>query len=317
MDLHYAPFVAGVLAGANGTLVGHLFDTLKTRFQVGRALNNKVDFFFIRQLYRGILPPLLTSGAIQSTSFFLFENFRSRLQQIGNHSDLGAIFIAGSLSGSLVSLVSNPISIVKIRQQVESSGTVVQCVNEIYAASGLRAFYRGFGAMLALDASRGLYLTIYEIMKRSIVSTEKIFRAAVTDGMGDATQTSSYPPDVLNSGGTSAKSTNSGEVGQSEPSTAYFTEKALPTRMLAAALTGMVSWCIIFPIDVIRVRMHLDFASLKYISWRDCCAQTWAEGGIRMFYRGLGYTLVRAGPVSAASLTTYEFAKELLEEDRQ
>lgn len=40
LHVHWAPFAAGVLAGANGTIVGHPFDTLKTRFQVGRVLKD-------------------------------------------------------------------------------------------------------------------------------------------------------------------------------------------------------------------------------------------------------------------------------------
>ena len=68
---NFAPFVAGILAGANGVIVGHPFDTLKTRFQVGKILKSStMDCKFLRQLYRGIVPPLCTSGAIQSVNFF-------------------------------------------------------------------------------------------------------------------------------------------------------------------------------------------------------------------------------------------------------
>jgi solute carrier family 25 carnitine/acylcarnitine transporter 20/29 len=315
MDLHYAPFVAGVLAGANGTFVGHPFDTLKTRFQVGRTLNHKLDLFFVRQLYRGILPPLMTSGAIQSVNFFMFENFRSRIQRsdipetgLGKwvKSDLGAIFVAGSLSGAVVSLVGNPISIVKIRQQVESSAGVGQCVREIYASCGWRGFYRGYSTMLALDGTRGLYLTIYEVMKRAVVSVG-----------GSISDLDSLPLQATNFLRGTDGARRGGDIvpiasttSTSEP---YFTHTSTPTRMLAAALTGMVCWAIIYPLDVVRVRLHLDFANTKYTNWRDCCAKTYAEGGLRTFYRGLGYTMVRAGPVSAASLTTYEYTKELFE----
>jgi hypothetical protein len=42
--------------------------------------------------------------------------------------------------------------------------------------------------------------------------------------------------------------------------------------------------------------------------------KTYAEHGVQSFYRGISYTLIRAGPVSAASLTTYEFAKDAFEQ---
>jgi solute carrier family 25 carnitine/acylcarnitine transporter 20/29 len=328
MELHFAPFAAGVLAGANGTMVGHPFDTLKTRFQVGRVLKQNVDVLFIRQLYRGILPPLLTSGAIQSVNFFLFENFRTRLRRQESSlvsGDLTSIFVAGSMSGSAVSLVSNPISIVKIRQQVESSSGVRQCVRDIYASSGMKGFYRGYSTMLALDASRGLYLTIYEVMKRAIVSTNKwLCQECAVSGVIASSHTLSNSSSMNARTGSSVDariaatsptiiSNPTNEASTVLSSSEYFTENATSTRMLGAALTGMLSWCIIFPIDVVRVRLHLDFACAKYSTWQDCARKTYAEGGARMFYRGLGYTLVRAGPVSAASLTTYEYTKDWLE----
>lgn len=83
--------------------------------------------------------------------------------------------------------------------------------------------------------------------------------------------------------------------------------------MLAAAMTGVISWIIIFPIDVIRVRLHLDYNRVKYTNWRDCMVKTYAENGVQSFFRGISYTLIRAGPVSAASLTTYEYSKDLFE----
>ena len=44
-----------------------------------------------------------------------------------------------------------------------------------------------------------------------------------------------------------------------------------------------------------------------------CLSSTYREGGIRGLYRGLGYTLIRAGPVAGIVLPFYEYAKEFLE----
>lgn len=332
MDLHFAPFAAGIVAGANGTFVGHPFDTLKTRFQVGRVSNQKVDLAFIRQLYRGILPPLVTSGAIQSTSFFLFENIRSRLRDSSKGGalvpgDLSSIFVSGCVAGSVVSLMSNPISIIKIRQQIESSATVRQCVRDVYAVSGWKGFYRGMAPMVVLDASRGMYFMNYEILKRVIVYLNKEWEGSNflgTTGFRTSTEAATQinHNSSINSTNNANNSTSSiiksnansnSNVVRTRESTSLFTKDSLSTRLLASSITGMISWIVIYPIDVIRSRLHLDFAGSEYKSWYDCMKRTYAAGGLSAFYRGLGFTLVRAGPVSAASLTTYEFAKEFLQ----
>lgn len=330
MDIQYAPFLAGILAGFNGTIVGHPFDTLKTRYQVGKTIDLKLNFNLIKQLYRGVLPPLLTSGGIQSINFLIYENFRIRLKSIGMQynvsllkNDISTIFIAGSCSGSLVSIISNPISIIKIRQQVDSLGNVKECIKDVYSHTGMKGFYRGYGPMLVLDASRGLYFAIYEVMKRSVVmignkiegsirkldSSTTISGSNSNSGSDNSSGNNNYKTSVIS---TSTATTNKNTVykNSSDP---FFQPNGPSTRMVAAAITGIISWIIIYPIDVIRVRLHLDYNKIKYTTWYNCIKYTYKEGGYRMFYRGLSFTLIRAGPVSAASLTSYEYAKDLFE----
>ena len=79
-------FASGVVAGATGVLVGHAFDTLKVQAQVGAGPSQpsgdataEPALYRIRALYRGIVPPLLTTGAIRSLYFGVFENLRASL----------------------------------------------------------------------------------------------------------------------------------------------------------------------------------------------------------------------------------------------
>ena len=321
--LSFAPFAAGIIAGANATMVGHPFDTLKTRFQVGKLLtSSKIDLNLVQQLYRGIMPPLLTSGAIQSVNFFLYENFRKRLQSRTNgkpivEGDIAAIFVAGTLSGSVISLVSNPISMVKIRQQIVSADSIRKCVHDIYTTTGVKGFYRGWRTMYLLDASRGMYLAIYEVMKRTITDSAVQMRQYVNNDeiLPIVPISTTTPPGASNISEPLPAihvANNTSDI----PSVSVlplFAPNSTSTRMLAASLTGIISWIIIFPIDVVRVRLHLDFDRIKYTNWRDCVKKTYAENGVRSFFRGLTYTLIRAGPVSAASLTSYEYSKDLFE----
>ena len=76
-------FASGVVAGATGVLVGHAFDTLKVQAQVGNAAVVRSPAQLL-MLYRGILPPLLTTGAMRSLYFGVYECVRpatARLRQ--------------------------------------------------------------------------------------------------------------------------------------------------------------------------------------------------------------------------------------------
>ena len=99
LDERLHGFAAGILAGGAGVLVGHPFDTLKVKMQVARqgvarqgssaappadtpscrsAALPRLSAY--RALYRGVLPPLLSTGIVQSINFGIFENSRKWLQ---------------------------------------------------------------------------------------------------------------------------------------------------------------------------------------------------------------------------------------------
>ena len=80
--------LAGIFAGGCGVLVGHPFDTLKVRLQVKQKRKvveplsvkpSPTNITYVRSLYRGIWPPLATTGIMQSISFAIFENAKSHL----------------------------------------------------------------------------------------------------------------------------------------------------------------------------------------------------------------------------------------------
>ena len=97
-----ASFFAGTIAGATGILVGHPLDTLKVRYQTGQISSNlTINRKYILDLYRGILPPLLTSGSVQSINFSLYEFFKKKLKTEYLRSHLSAVFCSGTISGKI------------------------------------------------------------------------------------------------------------------------------------------------------------------------------------------------------------------------
>ena len=139
-----APFLAGLIAGASGVVIGHPLDTLKVFYQIhpSQASCN----LSIRNLYRGILPPLLTSGSIQSINFTLYEYFKSKFIRF-NYGTGTTMFISASCSGAMMSIITAPIGIVKIRQQTsrltQRMPSISAVIMSIYASHGIYGFYRG------------------------------------------------------------------------------------------------------------------------------------------------------------------------------
>ena len=81
--------------------------------------------------------------------------------------------------------------------------------------------------------------------------------------------------------------------------------KEVPTWKVAlyGGLAGEALWIGSYPFDVVKSKMQSDGfgKEQRYKSMRDCFGQTWKKEGAKGFWRGIGPTLLRALPVSAAT----------------
>ncbi len=284
--------VAGIFAGGCGMLVGHPFDSLKVRLQVGKRLSHvAADWSTFRELYRGVIPPVSTAGVTQSINFALYEYFRRHLKdkyKIGSGDYLKVVFYSGCASGSIISVLTNPISVVKIQQQVASNKSVIQCSADIFRNGGVRSFYRGFLAMFIGESiGRGVYLGTYETCKLFIGNARSKDFCGIDDFI-DACRVT----------------VNSDHVRANE---------TMSTRVVAAACAGVFSWLVMYPCDMVKSRMQLDHMGTTYRGMWHCLSTLWKEGGIPGIYRGLGYTVLRAAPVAGTILPIYEYTKELVD----
>lgn len=331
--------LAGTFAGASGILVGHPFDTLKVRHQVGilgngakssgadalkpsayemantvkstvqssleYTANNHIksrmhgtvlslgNVHMIRDLYRGLLPPLLTAGVIQSINFSLYETFKRKLKQLylstyldtnpskplSSSVHLNIVFLSGTISGTLISFITSPISSVKVQQQLSTTKGIIACSKHMYEKYGLVSFYRGFSPFFVMESfGRGIYLYIYESTKLKLKNS------------------SYFRVDADNNRRSTQSSMSNGET--------------LPIRMIAAATAGCGSWLAIYPLDVIKARLQQDINREKFRSSYECAHFVYHQHGIRGFFRGLKFTMIRAAPVAATILPVYEFTKD-------
>mmetsp|Transcript_6661 Transcript_6661/g.20739 ORF Transcript_6661/g.20739 Transcript_6661/m.20739 type:complete len:185 (+) Transcript_6661:225-779(+) len=162
-SLHWEGFLAGAVAGASGTLVGHAFDTAKVIEQVGGSVPRQT--MNLRTLYRGILPPLLTTGFLRSLNFGIFEEMKLRLAGTQD-ANLPTTFTAAALAGAAICPLTAPIVTFKITQQVHG-GSLMECARDVLRRGGIRLLYRGFPLHFGCECfGNGAYLTTYAYAKQ-------------------------------------------------------------------------------------------------------------------------------------------------------
>ena len=205
---------AGCVAGASGVLVGHAFDTAKVQTQVSGRAAPKLSF---SSLYRGILPPLLSTGAMRSMYFGTYETFKVPVAYMlgaASSSALPVVFVTGCATGLATAPLSSPMQRLKLIQQVEG-GSLRDCVRRLLATTGFRGLFRGLGLHCALETiGSGCYLTSYQLAKQIALGPP--------------------PP------------TGGSRLPKDEP---------LAVRIGCGAVGGICGWISIYPLDVLRSRV--------------------------------------------------------------
>ena len=128
------PFLAGSIAGACGTLVGHPLDTLKTFAQAGHGLPPS-----LRSLYRGVGLPVTTAGTIQAVNLGIYENVR-RCIAPAKSTEIWPHAVAGTTAGLCITPATIPLSRVKVQQQLTGqtflrTAQSIQSLRSLYALS--------------------------------------------------------------------------------------------------------------------------------------------------------------------------------------
>ncbi|KAL1920874.1 uncharacterized protein VTP21DRAFT_11509 [Calcarisporiella thermophila] len=300
--LHYILWENKVLIAASsaaicGVLGGFPFDSIKTRMQTH---NYRSAFDCVKKTYaeeglhgffRGMLPPLATISVIKSISFSVYEGTKSALctraglafQDFSIPSSTAVAFVSGAASGSVISLLSCPLELVKIQKQLEQllwtrehakapderqtriHTTSWHSAKEIVRLKGVRGLWYGFPSHFARDAlGTGMYFGSYETWKRVI----------------------------------------SGPGNPSGPLTHFF----------AGGLCGIFSWLIIFPIDLVKSMYQKEALSPRaaYKNTWQCAQAILKESGLAGFYRGINVTLVRAFPIHSLNFLVYEHVLKMI-----
>ncbi|KAL7422931.1 hypothetical protein Q5752_002228 [Cryptotrichosporon argae] len=291
-------FVAGVVAGAAGLVVGQPLDVVKVRYQTpeyaGRY-SSIVGAFrdIIKEEKAGLRVlnrrPLIAAAHIQIngvvfTSYSFFMGL-----QVDNENpdepDLRKIFLAGTGSGVVGSLLTCPTELIKIRQQSAPpylNPSVFAVTRDIIRTNGLRGLYRGFSATALRDTAYGPYFCTYE-------ATCRFFKSL-------------HPPAPP-----ARKHHHESLIDEAERELASGLSWA--ELMTAGGLAGVVAWIATFPFDVFKTRMQ----STPWATSSEKRPGVWAVArhavrteGWRVTVAGLAPTLIRAVPTNMVIFLTFE-----------
>lgn len=184
------------------------------------------------------------------------------------------IFWCGSAAGVMQSIVSCPMELAKIRAQMEGVGKA--------PSSGDHGSIKAFANIYKMEGISGCY--------RGMVST------VIRDfGYGFYFVCYEYLCNQL------TKLTNE-------------KRRNMLVSIASGGLTGIVSWVVVFPVDVMKTRIQMDGAngSIQYNGLMDAFRKSVRRDGWQVLTRGLGTTAVRSFPCNAVIFPVVEIMLKIM-----
>ncbi|SMR42763.1 unnamed protein product [Zymoseptoria tritici ST99CH_3D1] len=291
-DISYGSF-----AGTVGKIVEYPFDTVKVRLQsqpdhLPLRYTGPLDCFRqsiqqggVRNLYRGVSAPLFGAAAETACLFWAYRLAQDVLRatvwkgrDIEEKLPLGALVMAGAMSGGVTSLVLTPIELVKCRMQAplqtpmdptlgprvglsSKSVSPFAVIADVHQREGLRGFWRGqFGTLLRETGGSAAWFGCYETFSL-------MFKKQLKDPQNDS----------------------------------------LPIwqQMASGAVAGMAYNFLFFPADTIKSKIQTGELNTRP-TFGNVGKELYRAHGLKGLYRGCGITVARSAPSSALIFTIYE-----------
>ena len=244
----------------------------------------------------GIVPSMLGSGAAWGTYFYFYGLAKRRRTTSNTEVNTVTNLLSATEAGLIVSVLTNPIWVVKTRLQLQESfvrpeglaanqkvtmplysGTL-DCLRSIVRAEGLGGLYRGLVPSLILVSHGAIQLAIYENLKNVVQGAEVDKKFGGSEGRHTSNRISAI------------------EAGA------------------CGALSKAAATMITYPSQVIRSRLQqrMDTRDLKYTGFVSSVRVTLQREGAGGLYKGLVPNLLRVMPQSAVTFLIYEAVMNLL-----
>lgn len=284
--------ISGAIAGLLSGIVVCPLDVTKTRLQAQGLQNiNGIPYYkgilgtmrtiikdeTIAGLYKGLIPTLLGYFPTWTVYFSVYE-FSKKLYY---NSFLSNEFVlhscAAITAGSVSTIVTNPIWVVKTRLMLQSNRSsysthyhsTFDAFKTIWKQEGLNAFYTGLIPSLLGLSHVAIHFPVYEYLKIRL------------------------------------------NCYHNHNSQKYIN---LPNLIAASSLSKMTASALTYPHEILRTRMQLKSdlpASIQH-KILPLIIKTFESEGFRGFYSGFTANLVRTVPASAITLVSFEYMRNHL-----
>ncbi|XP_046962746.1 mitochondrial basic amino acids transporter-like [Vanessa cardui] len=247
-------------------------------------------------------------------------------------------FIAGCIGGCAGIIAGHPLDTLKVHVQ-SGRGSALECAKVLFKGGTLSSAYRGVGAPLGGVAGiNAIVFGTYGNTKRMLPNPDSLMSYAIAGGAAGTLQSFACAPvelvktrqqlatpgqgmpkgawagarHIIRTGGYRALFRGlSITIGRDSLSFAiYFTSYEAMTRghqsamkvFTAGGLAGVLSWVILYPVDVVKSRIQGDVVGRYTGAW-DCFVKSVRADGWRCMGRGIGAVTVRAFISNGACFT--------------
>ncbi|XP_005100915.1 solute carrier family 25 member 45 [Aplysia californica] len=277
-------YLAGAIGGCAGVVVGHPLDTIKVQIQTqeyGGKYASMMDCIRTVQAqnlskgyFRGLSWPLFSYGVINSVFFGTYGvalKAQGCEEIAGSKPQYGAIAIASAVATLPQLLIMCPVEVIKVtlQSQIPHTHNVPKTAAKQYFSGPMEAAT----SIIKTSGYRGMY------------------RGFCTQIIRDTPASVAYL--VIYS------------------FLQYESQKRMPSfpsqlgNFISGGISGVLSWMIIMPFDVIKSKLQADPNKQMYEGFWDCTKKVYSAGGLRAFIMGFVPMSIRAFPVNAVTLMVY------------
>eukprot|EP01127_Copromyxa_protea_P015595 TRINITY_DN4506_c0_g1_i2.p1 TRINITY_DN4506_c0_g1~~TRINITY_DN4506_c0_g1_i2.p1 ORF type:complete len:326 (+),score=49.96 TRINITY_DN4506_c0_g1_i2:81-1058(+) len=276
---------SGSIGGMCGLLVGHPFDLVKVRVQQQLIKGSTLDIVTttarkegVRAFWKGVTTPLIFEGFLNMMYFGIFSAFSKYVFPTQGYQGFspGQAFLAGGSAGLLGSFFVTISDIVKINAQLDieigtSRRTPRVIVQDIYSQKGMRGFLRGWSTTVLRDIPGfatyfGFYFWLRDVLARNFVKPED------------------QPP-----------ASDNPHAHQPVP---------MPIQFFSGAVAGLISWGIVYPIDVVKTEMQSKWG--ENVSALATLRKFWHPQNRHLLVKGITPSLAGSIPACGVTFLVYE-----------
>jgi solute carrier family 25 (mitochondrial carnitine/acylcarnitine transporter), member 20/29 len=274
-------FMSGVVFGLVSPVVGHPFDTIKTKMQAETAhqsssVTKTVQHVWrhqgIRGFYRGFVPPLIGSMAFRGLSFSAYSGTYAACEQIAILKEpipytggiRMSVLIAAMVASFARATIESPMDFIKLRYQIgktamhSSSNPLIQ----------IRHLYQGY--IPTLLRTMGLLGSFFIMVEYSLL----------------------YIPEVINA--------------------------PLIGPFFKGGVCATAAWVFAFPFETVKSVIQADqtgkYSSMKDATWK-VMREIHRERGIKGLYRGFGPGASRSFVANGTSMVVYSWFQDAIRKE--